>query len=100
MATDAKQCPWCQRWALKDEACNYIFACGLQTNGKFIVGSGCGRSWCWHCTKKFCGQYIDPISGHKIGSRESHDAECCIKEEGYVKEEYCEGGHNSHCAKR
>ena len=31
MSTDAKQCPWCERWALKDTACNYIFACGLQT---------------------------------------------------------------------
>jgi len=35
---DAKQCPWCKQWALKDRSCNYIFACGLDDNGTFHKG--------------------------------------------------------------
>lgn len=102
MSTDAKQCPWCERWALKDNACNYIFACGLQTGSSgFIVGSGCGRSWCWECGKKFCSIYIDSVSGIKLSNaRESHNNICCQKEEGFTKDTYCCGGHNSHCPKR
>jgi hypothetical protein len=97
---DAKQCPWCQRWALKDAACNYIFACGLETTGGFKVGQGCGKSWCWECGKKFCGQYYDPATGSKLPSaRDTHDS-CCSKEAGFVQGEYCPGGHNSHCSPR
>ena len=48
---DAKQCPWCARWCLKDAACAYVFACGLETTGTFHVGKGCGKSWCWTCGK-------------------------------------------------
>ena len=100
MSTDAKECPWCKRWCLKDNACNYIFACGLQDNGKFIVGTGCGRPWCWQCGKKFCGQYIDPATGNRVGGRDDHDSVCCSLENGYLKEDYCPGGHNSHCSPR
>lgn len=101
MSTDAKQCPWCERWCLKDNACNYIFACGLQSNSVFIVGTGCGKSWCWECGKKFCGQYINLESGQKTSSaRDVHDHECCKKEKDFRQEEYCSGGHNSHCPKR
>lgn len=102
MSTDAKQCPWCQRWCLKDDACNYIFACGLQTGRDgFLIGYGCGRSFCWECGKKFCGQYINPETGQKcLSGRDSHDANCCRAEEGFKKEDYCPGNHNSHCAKR
>jgi len=100
-ASDAKQCPWCQRWALKDAACNYIFACGLATKGKFVIGAGCGKPWCWQCGKKFCGQYIDAATGEKIpGARENHDASCCKNEPGFKQEDYCPGGHNSHCGHR
>lgn len=98
---DAKQCPWCQRWALKDTACNYIFACGLETSGTFKINQGCGKSWCWECGKKFCGQYYDPQTGLKLPTaKETHTAFCCINEPGYKQEEYCPGGHNSHCEKR
>ncbi len=98
---DAKTCPWCERWCLKDNACNYIFACGLVTEGKFVLGAGCGRSWCWECGKKFCGMYIDPATGQKKhDARESHNGECCMKDPDFKKEEYCCGGHNSHCEKR
>ena len=98
---DAKQCPWCERWCLKDDACNYIFACGLQSDSMFIVGAGCGRSWCWLCGKKFCGVYIDPENGKKNqGAKEYHDSICCSKEAGFIMEDYCAGGHNSHCEKR
>ena len=102
MSNDAKQCPWCERWCLKDNACNYIFACGLQSEkSKFEVGTGCGRSWCWECGKKFCGQYIDVSTGRKTpNARENHNKECCIQEKGFQQSEYCPGGHNSHCEKR
>ena len=101
MANDAKQCPWCERWCLKDTACNYIFACGLQTQGTFMIGAGCGKSWCWECGKKFCGQYIDPQSGRReAGARDSHDRGCCSADPQFKQEDYCCGGHNSHCEKR
>lgn len=99
---DAKQCPWCERWCLKDSACNYIFACGLPTGSdKFVVGTGCGKSWCWLCGKKFCGLYIDPCSGKKMpDAKEHHNSKCCAKEPGFQQSDYCPGGHNSHCEKR
>ena len=65
MSTEAKQCPWCERWCLKDDKCNYIFACGLDKKG-FHKDAGCGKSWCWGCGEKFCGQYYDPVSGLKM----------------------------------
>jgi hypothetical protein len=101
MSNDAKQCPWCARWCLKDTACNYIFACGLDAGRGFVIGSGCGRSWCWECGKKFCGQYHDEATGRRTETaRDNHDAGCCVKEAGYKREDYCVGGHNSHCGPR
>lgn len=98
---DAKQCPWCSRWCLKDQACNYIFACGLETTNVFQIGAGCGRSWCWECGKKFCGVYYNPKTGLKMpAAKESHDAQCCKAEPGYKQDDYCSGGHNSHCEPR
>jgi hypothetical protein len=98
---DAKQCPWCSRWCLKDAACNYIFACGLEENGKFKVGEGCGRSWCWQCGKKFCSLYYNPDTGIKSPSaKETHDSQCCQNESDFKREDYCQGGHNSHCDRR
>lgn len=99
-ATDAKLCPWCERWCLKDVACNYIFACGLETSGRFHIGGGCGRSWCWECGKKFCRAYIDPLTGQKYPNAIENHGDCCQFEVGFIKSEYCEGGHNSHCNKR
>lgn len=102
MSNDAKQCPWCARWFLKDSACNYIFACGLPTGGgQFVVGTGCGRSWCWECGKKFCGVYIDPTTGVRCtNGRDQHNASCCTFEPGFSRDTYCCGGHESHCPKR
>ena len=98
---DAKQCPWCARWCLKDAACNYIFACGLQTGTDiFIVGTGCGRPWCWECGKKFCDVFVDPDTGNKTNGRTFHNSECCKRDPSYVRQEFCPGGHNSHCAPR
>ena len=104
---DAKMCPWCERWCLKDDACNYIFACGLPadstlgSNNGFYVGAGCGRSWCWECGKKFCTPYIHPETGKKTpGAKEWHTATCCSEEPGFDKTTYCPGGHNSHCDTR
>lgn len=99
-AGDAKQCPWCARWALKDAACAFIFACGLDVHGVFHVGSGCGRSWCWECGKKYCGWYMNPADGRKCEiARETH-AGCCELMPGFVAAEFCTGGHSSHCAPR
>ena len=98
-SNDAKQCPWCQRYCLKDLNCNYIFACGLDDKGIFHVGQGCGRAWCYQCGLKFCGRMYTP-DGRKLPCKTDHDAACCTKEEKYKQEEYCPGGHNSHCAKR
>jgi len=101
MAEDAKQCPWCERWCLKDNACNYIFACGLDTGRGFVVGHGCGRSWCWGCGKKFCSLYYDPTTGVKLPTaRDNHDAECCKRDPTFTTESFCAGGCSPHCAPR
>ena len=97
---DPKQCPWCQRWCLKDDACNYIFACGLQTNGNFMVGAGCGNSWCWQCGKKFCGPYYSEDGIKTLTAKEHHNVNCCKGDKDFKEEDYCQGGHNSHCDKR
>jgi hypothetical protein len=101
MSNDAKQCPWCQRWCLKDAACDYVFACGLETTGKFVVGAGCGRTWCWQCGKKYCCPYYNPATGQRLPmAKDHHDPFCCKKEEGFKEESYCPGGHSSHCGRR
>jgi hypothetical protein len=97
---DAKQCPWCARWCLKDNACSYIFACGLDSKNVFHKDLGCGRSWCWTCGKKYCSQYYDS-NGQKLNSaKDNHSASCCRLEEGFKEEDYCPGGHSGHCGKR
>lgn len=101
MSGDPKQCPWCARWCLKDNACAYIFACGLDDKNKFHVGLGCGRSWCWECGKKFCTPYYDPGTGSKLPhAKDNHDAKCCRSEPGFSEDAFCPGGHSGHCAKR
>lgn len=86
---------------MKDAACNYVFACGLDEHGVFHVGAGCGRAWCWQCGGRFCTPLHDMWSGARLPTaRTSHDAACCATERGYVREAYCAGGHNSHCAPR
>ena len=98
---DARVCPWCQRWTLKDSNCNYIFACGLDEKGVFHVGMGCGRSWCWECGKKFCGQYYNAETGKKsLHAKETHSATCCRNEIDFSEDTYCRGGHDSHCVQR
>jgi hypothetical protein len=101
MSNDAKQCPHCQRWALKDDACNYIFACGLETSNRFQKNHGCGKSWCWGCGKKYCGQYYDPATAQKlVTARDNHDANCCQSEKDFKQGDYCGGGCSPHCSKR
>ncbi len=101
MSGDAKACPWCGQWALKDNACAYIFACGLETGGRFHVGAGCGRSWCWGCGKKYCSPYYDPQTGQELPTKKDHhDSACCRLEPGFKQEEFCGGGCSGHCVKR
>lgn len=102
MSNDAKQCPWCERWCLKDSNCNYIFACGLDEKGKFHIGKGCGKSWCFECGKKYCGIYFDADTGKKsLQAKDMHDMNCCFDEsQEKTQKEYCEGGRSSHCKKR
>jgi len=84
---------------LKDNACSYIFACGLDEK-KFHVGDGCGRSWCWDCGKKYCSFYYDPVSGNKLPTAKDMHSTCCRLEEGFKEDDYCPGGHSPHCGKR
>lgn len=93
MSRDAKQCPWCGRWALKDAACNWV-CCGLGEDGKFVVGAGCGMQFCFECSKKLCTPFYDARTGRRIpGARDHHTSQCCG---GVGNEDYCPGGHNSH----
>jgi hypothetical protein len=113
----ARQCPWCQRWALKDDACNWV-CCGLETaSNRFVLGSGCGRQWCFLCGKRLCGAMFDAHSGQPIpGVSTHHTQTCCLREccgmgvaSGHAggaalppdmsriyAATYCQGGHNSH----
>ena len=70
--TDGTQCPWCERWALKDQACNHV-VCGVDTLRGFVPGQA---------------------------GATAHSAACCPAEAGFVREEYCPGGHNSHTPAR
>ncbi len=98
---DARQCPWCKRWSLKDNACSYIFACGLDHKNKFHKDLGCGRSWCWDCGLKYCTLYYNPETGkQEPDAKDNHNALCCRNEPGFKEEEYCKGGHSRHCGKR
>jgi hypothetical protein len=98
ISKEAKQCPHCERWALKDSACSYIFACGLDEKNIFHKDMGCGKSWCWTCGKKYCGYYYK--NGIKCTDAKDSHTDCCKQEEGFQQSEYCEGGHSSHCYKR
>lgn len=99
--TDGKQCPWCERWCLKDGACHYVFSCGLDFQGRFHVGEGCGRTWCWTCGKKYCTPYHDATTGeHMRTAKNTHTATCCTTETGFVPNDYCPGGHSAHCPAR
>jgi hypothetical protein len=98
----AMQCPWCQRWALKDDACNWV-CCGLESGSNaFVVGAGCGRQWCFSCGKRLCGVLYDSTSGQiHQGVSTSHGRRCCsaeCKQAGLdpYESSYCQGGHNSH----
>lgn len=96
---DARQCPWCERWALKNAACNWV-TCGLSTRG-FVAGAGCGRQWCFACGGRLCGALYDPATGaRRAGVATHHTKTCCEAEPGYKAAEYCPGGHNSHCPPR
>ena len=95
-----KRCPWCLRHYLKDDNCNYIFACGLDESG-FKINQGCGFAFCHFCNKKFCSAQYNPKNGKKLSTyRDHHDKDCCRSDRNFKQEEFCEGGHNSHAAKR
>ena len=96
---DGTQCPWCERWTLKDQACNHV-VCGVSTAGGFSLGHGCGRQFCFQCGKKLCAPVHDAETGARLGGRTSHSAACCPAEAGFAQEEYCPGGHNSHTSQR
>lgn len=95
---DARACPWCNRPALKDAACNWV-CCGVDTVHGFREGEGCARQWCFRCEKKLCGAPMHG-PGATAGVRTSHDAHCCRAEAGFHERDYCRGGHNSHVARR
>jgi hypothetical protein len=87
----AKQCPWCARWALKNAACNWV-CCGYADDGRFHVGAGCGRQWCFLCSKRLCGALFDAATGaQNPGVATVHSAACCGD-----GPDVCPGGHNSH----
>ncbi len=75
--------------------------CGFMDDSNFRPGYGCGRSFCWTCGKKYCGAHYDALTGQKLSTfKATHDAVCCTLEKGFVQNEYCPGGHSSHCAPR
>lgn len=98
---DMIRCPHCGEAFWKDERCSFVY-CGLAEDGKFRVGYGCGRSFCFDCGKKYCGLHYDPKNGQQIPEsyKSVHDNACCRQEHGFQEADYCPGGHSSHCSKR
>ena len=96
MSSDAKECPWCARWSLKDERCNYV-VCGRPEIGQFLLGAGCGRAWCFECGNKLCGRMFCEETGELLNADEDHnhmgdpEATADCSQPGF-----CLGGHNSH----
>ena len=91
------QCPWCERYALKSpRSCNYVI-CGRQADGRFVVGAGCGRCWCFLCEKKLCRQMYDAQTGRQLSTDECHDhAPGSAEFLACSGEDFCPGGHDSH----
>lgn len=97
----AQICPWCERWALKDEHCNHVI-CGVQARDGFAVGSGCGRQFCFQCGLRLCGQVYGEVGKHLPNVPTQHNKCCVVEASGCgldVKTDYCPGGHNSHCSR-
>ena len=98
--SDVMFCPHCRELFCKDERCSFVF-CGLGGDDVFRVGFGCGKSFCYTCGKKYCGQHYDPKNGDRLTSfRDKHDATCCRNEKGFQMDDYCPGGHSAHCSAR
>ncbi len=97
---DVKICPHCGEMFCKDENCTFVY-CGLGGDDVFRVGFGCGRSFCFACGKKYCGMHYDPKTGAKLTTYSSqHTNTCCLAEPGFQQDDYCPGGHSTHCATR
>src|SRR4051812_48142056 len=99
MATSdpVRQCPWCQRLCLKTvRSCNHV-VCGVDDSGKFQVGCGCGRQFCFQCEGKLCG-LVYREDGTGTGASQSHNAgqHNPTTEEPCDGEGWCPGKHNSH----
>ena len=96
MSDVAKQCPWCGRWCIKDDRCNYV-VCGRVEVGVFVVGGGCGKAWCFECGGKLCGRMFCEETGELLNPDEDHnhagnpEARLACSGPGF-----CQGGHNSH----
>lgn len=98
--SDVMFCPHCGELFCKDERCSFVF-CGLGGDNVFRVGFGCGKSFCYTCGKKYCGQHYDAKTGERLPSfRDKHDATCCRIEKGFQMDDYCPGGHSAHCSVR
>lgn len=119
---DARTCPWCGTPALKDAACNWV-CCGLDVVHGFVPGAGCGRQWCFQCSRKLCGAPLHaatvtitapvmplepavpavpaaPIVPVAVGTSTNHTLTCCRLAPDFSLESYCRGGHNSHAPRR
>jgi hypothetical protein len=94
---DAKQCPHCTRWCLKDTNCNYV-VCGRTSIGVFAWGQGCGRPFCFECGGKLCGLVYDHNNRDKPPSQdEDHNHYTDVVAQAICSSEgFCRGGHNSH----
>ena len=47
MSEEIKQCPTCQEWRMKDQACNYVTC----NNNYLNVQTPCVKPWCFYCGK-------------------------------------------------
>jgi len=93
---EAKQCPWCERWALKTLlSCNYV-VCGRHPDG-FYRDAGCGKAWCYLCCGRLCGQMYDPENGNMLDPNEDHNHSPGTEAFNTCNAEgYCPGGHDCH----
>lgn len=95
LGDDAKECPHCGQYAMKDEHCNFV-VCGRDEHKRFQIGAGCGKPWCYQCGKKLCGQMYAKTTGVALNLDERHDHHSPATIAACSGTDYCPGGHNSH----
>lgn len=91
----SKKCPHCSHVLHMPEDTGYVI-CGYHDTSKGFDWNGCGRDWCFHCSKMLCKKW--ELNLLNLQMNRSHDDECCAKHatENIYKypDDYCQCNFN------